>query len=210
MEGNLFIFINPESFADLLRNDELYNLVRDMSRERDVIYLWSNQAPTRESFDSTKTTNALAVLIPDSHEPIQYTPSRDFKVLHHTTGPTQNLREDLLSSPFYKGVRREPEDLNTLFDKLATAIENNNLLESLKEIYDEIKNFNPLLEAQLELLHNCLCPETMPEKVEDVPNFLRTDYKIFKDKIDKISKPEWNCDEYIKALRELRDSLLGL
>lgn len=84
------------------------------------------------------------------------------------------------------------------------------------------KLFSPnyLQEAKLELLHKCLIPENVPSvnKLDSVLSGYSDSFKSFKSKIEAIENNieeketkvlTWESEDYIKALTELRISLLG-
>jgi len=64
---------------------------------------------------------------------------------------------------------------------------------------------DPILEAQLELLHNCLLPETIPSEVDPLLANYASDFIIFK---ASIKEKEFSDKGYLEALMTFRDKLL--
>jgi len=114
---------------------------------------------------------------------------------------------------------------NKNYDEIKKAFRN--LQTDSSKVEPIYKLFSPdhLLQAKLELLHNCIVPENIPAE-EDLDNLLleHSDlFKSFKERVGKIKENiekenveenktkelTWNDKDYIEALRELRISLLG-
>lgn len=87
------------------------------------------------------------------------------------------------------------------------------VLTDLSEVETINKLFSAdrLLEAKLELLHNCIIPENIPTQLDDSLLDFSDSFKSFKERVEKIRTDEltWNNKDYIEALTELRKSLLG-
>jgi len=168
MDTLLVVFINPQKFADLLgNNDDIRNKIEVydegtgetyyLANSTKVIYLNGDSQIDVDVFDSGKVNTANAVLIPDNHPNIEeYTPTKPFKILHHFTGATQNLRIALLESELFKAIAQETEDPNTSYDKLATAMGGGDLVDAVTEVYEGIKEIDYVLEAKLLLLQKIL------------------------------------------------------
>jgi hypothetical protein len=227
MDELLIVFIEPKKFAEL-SGEKLRNLIVQYNRatkrttylenNSQVLYLLNDNTTDKGAFDTTRANEVCAVLIPDEYQridPNSLTKSltKFFKILHHNPDHPHNLQSDLRFNPFFQGAEQISEATNTIYGELGKAIENDNFVDVVKSIYEEIENFNPILEAKLELLHQCIFPANRPKK-EKIPSFVKGAYEKFEDKVTNIktengSELAWNNSDYIKALRELRDSLLN-
>lgn len=94
-----------------------------------------------------------------------------------------------------------------------------------QDVYDDSSKVEPVyklfssdhvLEAKIELLHNCIVPEGIPseENLDDLPPELLNSFKKFKKRVEEIAENKlgeaiWNNKDYEDALTELRESFLS-
>lgn len=74
-------------------------------------------------------------------------------------------------------------------------------IEMLTEWFD----IDEVLEAKLDLLHNCLLPKTIPQHLEKRLSAYQASFEVF----NASRTEQWNDPKYIDALVALRRSLLG-
>jgi len=110
------------------------------------------------------------------------------------------------------------EDNN--YEKITKAFQDVVSDPSRIETIDKLFSADYFLEAKLELLHNCIFPESIPSE-EDLDNSLSDfsdSFKSFKERVkeikeniekNKTKKLTWNNKDYIEALTKLRIALLG-
>jgi hypothetical protein len=145
-------------------------------------------------------------------------------VLHHNSPDNANLGNlnNLLSakSGEIKMVHKQHNDpeykMIQEIDKYG-VIEATKNLNELEKVFDELKRLlsgDPILEAKLELLHNCLLQSSAPlqKAFDDEFKILKVyedRYKSFLTSInDKTDNDVFNAD-YIDAVKQLRIVLLG-
>jgi hypothetical protein len=111
------------------------------------------------------------------------------------------------------------------YDEITSAFQE--VITDSSKVETIYKLFSPdsVLEAKLELLHKCIIPENVPSEKdlnELLPDFSDA-FKSFKRRVKEIGENiekenlrdnkarvlAWNNKEYIAALKELRNSLLG-
>jgi hypothetical protein len=77
--------------------------------------------------------------------------------------------------------------------------------DKCKRIIDRIFKGNPILEAKLELLHNCLVPESIPFSLNSPLSSYNGAFRTFN--TERNNKSAFD-EDYIKALTKLRNALL--
>ena len=80
-------------------------------------------------------------------------------------------------------------------------------IDLLNKQYSLLRNVDIVLDSKLELLHNCLCIQSMPESIPQVLIQYRKEFDLFKESVQECTDPF--DQSYIDALRTLRDKLLG-
>jgi hypothetical protein len=213
MNKTLFIFIKPDKFSGLIKDEEIqrnwFKSANDADDEEEqgvdyirneVIYVSRDSTKNKGLFDAAEIENACGVFISDEHERIEnYSPMREFKILHHTADEPQNLQNELKNHKFYRGWEEKAEESETYYGDLARAFIDGNLAETIKEIYEQIPDFNRELEDKLELLHNCLLPKKLGEikqklgKIKSA-SFLKEDFEKFLSDVRKIKLPGEKTD----------------
>lgn len=84
--------------------------------------------------------------------------------------------------------------------------QNFSISDDLVNIFKKELGGDPILEAQLELLHNCLLPETIPTEISPLLANYSSDFIIFK---TSIKEKEFSDKGYLEALTTFRDKLLS-
>lgn len=228
----LLIFFDPRKFLSLLDQEaEIRKRLKIGDEDtgirynnEEVIYLEAGKRPWVGAFDANIANNALAVMIPDEHKPIEgYAPNKPFKLLHHTTKTVQNLRVTLLTHELIRAVAEEMEERDTKYDKLAEAIivaeKGGDPSEYLKAVYEAIEEPDYALEAKLLLLHMILNEEGVslagviktladdePSKVRRVFDGVFRTYPLFGDKLlrgrESHLGKEVTLEDKLNALRQ--------
>lgn len=85
---------------------------------------------------------------------------------------------------------------------LQGVIADNKAVERIYRLF----TYDPILEAKLNLLHNCILSVNVTQ-LDDLLSQYQSTFEIFKKKVAGVS---WHKPEYVTALAELRDSLLGI
>ena len=147
-------------------------------------------------------------------------------IVIHYTGNFKNLRNALNSIQNdgnwqiqnYSGENNNYGEIKRAFQG---AVTNSSDIELIYKLFSS----DHLLEAKLNLLHNCIIPENIPSEKELSELLLdfSDSFKTFKETVSKIKESigrennektqmerlSWNNKEYVKALTKLRISLLG-
>lgn len=111
----------------------------------------------------------------------------------------------------YKGVfdTRNHTDFLSTVDKVVTVLQNNKPKEEQSIEFKKIFGYNPILEAKLNFLHQCLLPESIPTQLPDILNEYAAAFTTFKEKATGKTKDNAFDADYVGALREFRDALLA-
>jgi len=132
----------------------------------------------------------------------------DLYIIYHDN-PIVNYKvkhQKGLRKHFEKQIKSEVQSrqvLNSAHDKVFQVLANWKISDfnSLISIFPD-----PILEAKLELLHNCLHHESVPENLDSILKTFSADF----DKFNKARQGKTLFDkEYMDALTELRKALLG-
>lgn len=132
----------------------------------------------------------------------------DLYIIYHDN-PIVNYKvkhQKGLRNHFEKQIKSEIQSrqvLNSAHHKIFQVLANWNIddFNSLSAVFPD-----PILEAKLELLHNCMHHESVPDNLDSILTSFSTDF----DKFNKARQGKTLLDkEYMDALTELRKALLG-
>ncbi len=151
-----------------------------------------------------KSNNFAAELIAELQQ-------KNIFILLYSGGGINNAmylnREDVLIYPGIFDVTCTDDFLN-LVKKLVEILNSSESHEQKKTKMQFIFGFDVILEARLELLHNCLHPDSIPFGEELDLHLTDEDKEAFKIFFATSPKTK-NLDGYISELVQLRKSLLG-
>lgn len=115
----------------------------------------------------------------------------------------------------YINFKKVEANFDKFYEKVKDGIKREDG-DEIKKWWEILVGFDPILEVQLELLHQCLTPEgaAIADKIKNYP--------LIKDKVEKIKVGEktivehlskqsdcFDDENYIKPLTKLRDALLN-
>ncbi|MEI6554606.1 MAG: hypothetical protein WCL70_03375 [Paludibacter sp.] len=132
--------------------------------------------------------------------------------MHHSTPPNSCASLSINSNKSIKEgahVQHEKYGYARLFSLTESWIDGKFESQKYDAALQHIKdwfNVNDELEAKLELLHNCLVPDSIPEILDNLLSSYATVFTEFKDEIKGITLFD---EKYIEALTEFRNTLLG-
>lgn len=90
------------------------------------------------------------------------------------------------------------------------VIEATKNLQELEKVFDELKGMlsgDQILEAKLELLHNCLVPKSVPSSLNSLLSSYNGAFSTFNNDIERSGETVFD-DIYIEALTKFRNTLL--
>lgn len=214
----IIAFIEPSKFALLLDVNQFikgFEIINDnqeisqLSDNTELVYLSEKEIKVA-GYNEKLFNDASVVLVPDSFN-LKHNFISEFKVLYH--GITiNNYSESILKlrkNNFFRGEKKSIEESTedneiTPYFEIVELIKKGISNKGVKNIYDKIPSYNVLLEAKLNLLHECLTPEGAAEA--DTSSLTPEQKKI----VLFLSKHKDNlAKDYIEKLTELRNSLLG-
>ncbi|MHB8336980.1 MAG: hypothetical protein ACYDEE_06165 [Ignavibacteriaceae bacterium] len=217
LKNQLVVFIKPQKFASLFKDVNKTINGYSIAGEERILYLDDNKKIVLikndkaqiKQWDEKEVNDSECIIIPDELPNFNYTPNVEFKILYHTNTPPEKLNSLRVSSN-YKGELKSLEEgtidyKKTPYLELAESLENGNILKMIKSVYDNIPEFNYLLEAKLNLLHQCLTPQGA--KAAN-PDWLQGDAITKFNALKNIGGDDPFSKEYIDALTVLRDELL--
>jgi len=235
LKMKIVAFIAPDKFKNLFSNEvQINNLIPQYSggfvrhtgrmnwlnNGQNIIYIKLNEVKSGP-YEESLFNDAVIVLMDDNYQ-LNHTFNSDFKLLYHseTIRSNADLIHSIKSNSKCIGFAQSMEEFEengktTPYYEIALLIERGIREESVQIIYDSIQVYNPVLEAKLNLLHECLTPEgasevekisnynmikELPVGTVTVDSFIKKHFVIAKDNLAK---------DYIEKLTELRISLLG-
>ncbi len=201
----LVMFIDFEKFSYLFKGD-VRNVIPsyDEINNEKVICFVNNTVKAVAILDDNELGRAFCIILSDNITNFPFKPVVDFKILYHT-GTNEEKLTPFRQNSFYKGELKSMEESDQIYGAIAKAIEDGNFLKNFQSFYDQIPNFNYLLEAKLNLLHQCLTPQGVKEAN---PDWLQGDVQIKFDNLKNIDVEDPFNPDYMKALADLRDELL--
>lgn len=215
----LLVFIDPEKFKNLMLTIPVgYEKVNPDGSERvewlggtDILCV-SESGCLIMGVGDINGSNATIFIIPDGKIE-QVNVSTPYKILyHHNTIENYQIPLNLLIEKSVAS-KLSQEDTNTVYGKLAKLVNDNQItIEKINAFIDLI--LDDKLEAQLNLLHQCLMPTTTPANLEGNEwSALKPEdkafFKVFSEDTTKGTNPFDVDGNYIKSLTTLRTSLLG-
>jgi len=201
----LIMFVDLEKFSYLFRNN-IQNVIPnyDQINIEKVICFVNNTVKVIDIAAGCEFNNALCIILSDNIKNFSFDPVADYKILYHT-GTNEDKLTPLRQNSFYKGELKSMEEADQIYGAIAKAIEDGNFFDKFQSFYDQIPNFNYLLEAKLNLLHQCLTPQGTKEAN---PDWLQGDAQTKFDNLKNTDIEDPFNPDYMKALADLRDELL--
>jgi hypothetical protein len=212
----IIAFIDPHKFNSLLNEKAKEIGFYAYGEEGQHIYLGENKwvvivdqqgtATVLKSIDGNSMSQASIILVPDALK-LNYIPEFPFKILIHsiTKDSYPHHFEHLKKSTNCKACYQDMEHPDTIYGKIANFIMQDSNI-TYQEIWDAIPEFDFELEAKLELLHNCLHHESIPDQLSPLLTNYQGDFNTFKRSV--LNKTLFD-EDYVKALRIFRIALLG-
>jgi len=208
-------FIDPIKFNTLLGDKGASFGFCNFNDDGEYIFLGGNKLvlfvdiegePFVSEFDVHLAKAAKIILIPDERL-VEFCPDFDFKVLIHSNTKTKfpHHFSFLKENSMCKACHEDREEINTTYDEISKFIGIGGE-DTYNKIWNSIPEFDNVLEAKLELLHNCLHHESAPSELEPILSDYQEDYYFFKKGV--VGKDFFNKD-YIDHLTKLRIVLLG-
>jgi hypothetical protein len=168
MADQLLVFIDPIKFGHLVGEDTIPGYrVREnhgdgvaynyLNNSHSLVYFKDDTTSDVGPFNHPSAEAASLLLIPDTLPPNEfgYVPGKRFKILFHAGPGSANKIEGLKANPFFRGVLKSAESSNTPYADLASAILRKSSA-AIAGISERIPEFDPVLEAKLELLQAIL------------------------------------------------------
>lgn len=217
MDNQIIYFINPASFAGMLGNRTVNTIgfrqnSSFLNNGKHLIYVAANGGTEIDGFNHTKATNAAAIIADDNYDlAASFVPGIPFKVVVHSRTPAERTHLFCNSEMFY-GIEKSIEEATrnnvlTPYKKIVDLINRNNPF-TVKQIFDSIEAYSPVLEAKLKLLHDCFAFTTAPALDELLKEKHQSHYDAFI-AADKGDRTDGTTEKHMDALTKFRIALLG-
>jgi len=173
MNKQIIAFIDPSRFYSLLGDINIENYRTSQNGEDvwfdeqfKIIIINSSGTATICIPSSDKLNQAPIILVPDNIPDLMhsYIPKCDFKILFHNgTNCDDPYFLNLKLNNNCKGYLKDHEEPKSVYADIATSI-NDRLIPV--GLWNKIKEFDFLLEAKLEILHECLVRPSIFPKID--------------------------------------------
>jgi len=226
MKKIVLFFVNPTQIIKL-SNGKLSKEVLPDANDYIVLSVKTKikKIEKLSSLNLTSLGNEILIVVNDNydvdriintiHEYLKSNQCNIYSVFHKSTANAGTLSESFLEKfgTNYKSYKNEHEIAGSIFDLYLVPL----LLDFNSKLFNELisKLPDPVLEAKLELLHNCLVPSGSPKELPkvllDSPQGKEFEiaYKKFLNSCEGMTDENSFDTAFIDSLRNLRIVLLG-